>query len=247
MKPVATEIGMNRTGIEMSPLDGKEMVEGVSLGGPVPSGGPELAAEERRSYTEDAPPLGTVPLPTSLRGAARAAADLIRGKAPIVLLDKLAERLAFERTGSRLYAGVLVKVQASESWKGGPTVSELVRYRDEELDHFRLVAAALDELGADPTAVTPGADVIAVSSSGLLQVVADPRTTVAQALEALLAAELVDNDGWPLLIELCKGLGKDEIAQRFLGAQRAELAHLASVRRWLTDEVSLEAHAALAA
>jgi hypothetical protein len=110
-----------------------------------------------------------------------------------------------------------------------------------------MVRGAMEELGADPTAITPAADVIGVASSGLLQVVTDPRTTLPQSLDALLTAELTDNDGWQMLIELARIYGKEDLVTRFQIAKAAEEVHLAEVRRWLTVETSLEAQRDLAA
>ena len=118
---------------------------------------------------------------------------------------------------------------------------------NEELAHVELLRSALEELGADPTATTPGADVIGVASMGLLQVVADPRTTLPQCLDALLTAELTDNDGWQTLIALGRALGKDDLVVEFERAKAAEAVHLAEVRRWLSVEAALEVTRALAA
>jgi hypothetical protein len=83
----------------------------------------------------------------------------------------------------------------------------LGRIRAEELAHFHLLCEAAITLGADPTAQTPCADVAATASMGLLHVVADPRTTLAQSLNAILTGELTDNAGWDLLTELAQEAG----------------------------------------
>jgi hypothetical protein len=96
-------------------------------------------------------------------------------------------------------------------------------------------------LGGDPTAMTPCADVAGVAGAGWLQVVTDPRTTLAQALSAVLSAELTDDAGWQLLIELATTLGQDDLAARFSEAAEAESRHVAQVRKWLRDVVVTEA------
>jgi len=239
VKPVSTEIGPNRTGIGTSPIDSKEMLEAVDLG-PVSPGGPELAEALRREYAESDATIGTVPPPTTVKGVITTVSQSIRGQTPVVYLDKLGERLAFERTGTRLYELIRVKVEASATWKGGPTLADVQRIHDEELEHFHLLREVLEELGADPTATTPSADVIGVASSGLLQVISDARTTLPQSLDALLTAELTDNDGWQMLIDLGTALGKKEHVARFERARAAEAVHLADVRRWLSVEAALE-------
>lgn len=246
MKSVNSSTGLNRTGIGMSPLDSKEMLEGRDLG-PISPGGPEDAAAMRREYAESEETVGAVPSPTTVQGAITTVVEAIKGHSPAIFLDKLGERLAFERTGTRLYEALQLKLQASDTWEGGPTLVEVQRIHDEELAHFELLRAAMDELGADPTAVTPAADVIGVASMGLLQVITDPRTTLPQCLDALLTAELTDNDGWQTLIELGRTLGKDDLVVELERAKADEEVHLSDVRRWLSRESRLEATSSLAA
>ena len=71
------------------------------------------------------------------------------------------------------------------------------------------------------TAQTPCADVSATASMGIVQVLTDPRTTLAQCLNALLTAELTDNAGWELLIDLAEELGHSDMADEFTDPQRA--------------------------
>ena len=74
-----------------------------------------------------------------------------------------------------------------------------------------MVEAAIRSIGADPTVQTPSADVDGVASMGLIQVLTDPRTSVAQCLEAILIAELADNDGWQMLILFAEKMGMDDM------------------------------------
>jgi len=92
----------------------------------------------------------------------------------------------------------------------------------------------MEELGADPTAQTPSADVSGVASTGLVQVITDPRTTMPQSLTALLTAELTDNDGWQMLVDMVRLFDQDEMVKRFQLAQQQEAIHLGHVRHWLT-------------
>ena len=54
----------------------------------------------------------------------------------------------------------------------------------------------------------------------------------------MLTAELTDNAGWELLIQLSEQAGESELAGRFLGALAQEQEHLAIVKGWLTLLVS---------
>jgi hypothetical protein len=53
----------------------------------------------------------------------------------------------------------------------------------------------------------------------------------------MLTAELTDNDGWELLIELADNLGHRDTAREFEGALKNEREHLESVRGWLSGRV----------
>jgi rubrerythrin len=112
---------------------------------------------------------------------------------------------------------------------------------DEEFKHFAMLGEVIMKLGADPTAMTPCADVTAVESVGLMQVVTDPRTNLAQSLHAMLIAELADTAAWELLATLAKELGHAELAARFEEANANEMKHLGMVRMWLTNQVIDEA------
>lgn len=229
-----TDIGMNRTGVKTSPIDSKKLVEGAERYSPATGINGQALAAERLAWSRDAEPVGTMPPPASLKGAAKTGVEMLKGHKPNVFLDKLGERAAFERAGTRLWEAVLVKLEAGNVHQGGPTREEVEQIRDEELRHFAIVRDAIVRLGADPTVMTPGADIVGVAGMGLVQVVTDPRTTLTQALEAMLIAELTDNDAWLMLADLAEEIGQDELASQFRVALHEEEVHLARVRTWLT-------------
>jgi demethoxyubiquinone hydroxylase (CLK1/Coq7/Cat5 family) len=115
------------------------------------------------------------------------------------------------------------------------SIDQLQQFRAEEAAHIGWCWDALRQLGADPTVVTPMADTNAVASIGLMQLITDPRTTIAQSLHAIHVAELADNDGWRLLIKLAREMGQDEMAGRFQAALEEEDRHLASLRTWMEE------------
>ncbi|WP_164017749.1 ferritin-like domain-containing protein [Pyxidicoccus trucidator] len=232
MKKTTSDIGMNKTGIATSPVDSADIIQAAKARQPSHLGDDSLLLKVRQQYAVESKGLGSVPPPASLKGSK-----------PTVFIDKLGERAAFERSGVRLYQGALAKHEVLGSWEGGPTTEGLQRILNDELSHFGLVSEALVKLGADPTAVTPCADVAAVASMGLPAVVADPRMNLRDTLHALLVAELTDNAGWELLIELARGLGHDTLAARFQLALDAEAEHLTMVRNWLSAGITLEARA----
>jgi rubrerythrin len=230
-----TSIGMNRTGVATSPIDSKRQREASEQLTPFTGGDGDALAASRLWWSEQAEPVGTMPPPASVKGVVKTGVEMVKGHKPTVFLDKLGERAAYERAGTRLYDALLVKHAAANVHEGGPTRAELEHIRDEELRHYTIVRDAIVSLGADPTVMTPSADIAGVLGMGLFQVVTDPRTTLTQCLEAVLVAELTDNDAWGMLAALADNLGHEELAERFRAALVEEKEHLRLVRGWLAE------------
>jgi hypothetical protein len=103
----------------------------------------------------------------------------------------------------------------------------------EEFEHFQFLKDAITKLGGDPTVVTPSADLHATITRGVLEAIVDARTTLPQALEAMLVAELADSDAWDSLIELAREGGSDIDVPLFENAAGEEAIHLERVRAWI--------------
>ena len=238
-----TDLGTNRTGVQTAPARTREMAENTSAVVAAPQDAIALALA-RSEAARAAPPVGTMPAPGNVKGIAKTAVMAAKGEKATVFLDRLGERLAFERGGVRLYEAVLAKIPASTTREGTLSVEELRRFRDEELGHVLFVKEAIETLGGDPTVETPCADVAGVMSRGLFHVVTDPRTTLTQCLDAILTAELADNDGWKILVAMAEALGENDLSRRFTDALADEDRHLQAVRGWLAErlEIQLGAH-----
>jgi rubrerythrin len=152
-----------------------------------------------------------------------------------VLLDKLGERLSFERQGTLLYEAFLRKVQSAPVAEVSARAEDLRRICDQENEHFRLLENAIKELGGDPAVPTPSAGTAGVLSHGILEIVNDPTTTIAQTVQAILNVELVDNDGWQMLIELASELRQSKLEVLCKRALQEEREHLGIVRAWLSQ------------
>ena len=221
----------NRTGIQTAPELAEESIEGASSAPPSSEGGIEDIAEYRGEYIAEGFPIGSMPtLPVSEEAEAE---EEELGMA--VLLDKLSERLAFERMGTRLYEALLNKVEVLGETTPGPTLEQIEHIGREEMEHFLMLNRTITDMGGDPTVQSPCADVAGVASMGIMQVLTDPRTSVAQCLQALLTAELTDNAGWELLIQLADNLGQDEMKAEFETALANEEEHLQNVRTWVSE------------
>jgi rubrerythrin len=251
-----TTLGPNMTGATLAPAALAAMTRATDDLSPFEEIDVSEMESHKLTYIEESDAVGSIPVPTSLKGMAKSGMSKLKGKHPGVFLDKLGERLAYERTGARLYEALILKFNAArqaggddvlpairlgaESDRGeeAETAEQLLhRIRSEELQHFQLLSEAIVKMGGDPTSQTPCADVTAMASSGFMQVLNDPRTTLAQCLNSMLAVELADNAGWELLASLADDMGEADLAGQFLGALAQEQEHLVIVKQWLTGLV----------
>lgn len=223
-------LGMNRTGMQTSPMDAKRLLEATREF--QPESAVEDLADVRTMMIGEADPVGSVPPPATMKGMATAGMEMLAGRKAHAMLDKLAERLAFERAGTRLYEAFCTKCEANASDLGAIDLETLRHFRDEEASHVRLLDEAIRSVGGDPTAATPCADLTGVESMGLMQVVTDPRTSVVQSLHAVFVAELADEPAWDLLSSTAEEMGQTDLANRFRSALAEERTHLLTIRNW---------------
>ena len=238
-----TSLGHNRTGLQMSPLHGELLTETAQRDIDrtfIDSPEGTLLAEMRRDYINDAESLGSIPPPATMKGMAKSGVGAITNKRLHVFVDKMAERLAYERGGTRLYDAALVKAIALA--EGTPVnIERMKQIRAEEVDHANLPSDAIESVGADPTAQTPCADLVGVQAMGLMQSITDPRTSLVQTLSSLLAAELIDVASWELLARLARDMGQDALGDRFEDALAHETQHLDTISRWYEALLNTEA------
>lgn len=253
-----TTLGHNRTGAALSPAALQAMNEAAEESTPGQTIDTSDLLAQKIAFISEAEAVGSVPAPATLKGYVKTGMAKLKGGEPTVLLDKLGERIAFERTGTRLYEALIAKYQATvaagddplaptpaalqtPSAAGESPLDTLVRIRSEELAHFKMLSRVVTKMGGDPTSQTPCADVTAVASMGIMQVLNDPRTTLAQCLNAMMTAELTDNAGWELLIGLAADAGEADLVALFETALIEERQHLDIIRGWLTALLSTPA------
>lgn len=233
-------LGTNRTGLKASPEKAAELLQSLHLQPEPPHPSPDID-DIRRSYREEADSVGSMPPPTNFRGLAGAAGAAVMNRRLHIFMDKLGERAAFERTGVRLYGAALTRL-ADASLPDGMSLADMQEIQNEEQSHLLLLIDAIEGLGGDPTCQTPCADFTAVQGMGLMQAINDPRATLPQVLETLLAAELIDAASWELLIELAEGMSHSELAEQMGAALAAEYRHVAKVRGWLSLAMAQSSH-----
>lgn len=214
------QVGNNRTGLATSP-ERRGMLDIPDDVGPTSRGSLDQVSAVRNRYARTGGPAATMP------AVPRVSSELVP------LLDLLGARMQFERTGVRLYDALIAKRDAYGGFRGGPDRDDLMEIRNEELAHMRMLDDIIGDLGGDPTVMTPCANVTAVMSSGIPMVLLDPRTSLVDGLDAVIVAELADNEEWSSLIDLARDMRRDDLMRRFIAAHNTEEEHLAKVRRWL--------------
>lgn len=263
----ATSTGPKLAGSVVSPQGGKAILDALhEFSSPELINTPAQMPQQV-VYIDEPGAVAYAPPRSSIQAEIRTGMKKSTGKSdPFIFLDKIGERIAFECGGTRLYDALITKYQSLCQQRGDrlPSVGKLPgsqaegsvlrgvakdetpletisRIRAEEQSHFSLLCQAMKQLGGDPAAPAPCADIIATGAAGLIQVVTDPRTTLAQCLNAVIAAELIDAAGWELLALLADEAGECALRGRFLGALSQEQQHLAIVQGWLS--VLLSEHA----
>ena len=129
---------------------------------------------------------------------------------PEKVIDVLGERLAFERSGVKLYDAILKKVKASRHTQLKKLVHELEEHRDQEEEHAEWCAEQIRALGGDPDEKTERALLVEIEAQGLEEVIFGD-APLSQMFHALNTAELADNGGWALLVGLADQAGDEEV------------------------------------
>jgi len=141
------------------------------------------------------------------------------------LVDKLCERLAVETGGVDIYKAVIDKMDDAD------IINRLQRFMRDEAQHCELLARYLDTLGV-ATRETPSARLARLEGEAYLKLIGEAQTP-AQVLNILLTVELMDENGWEMIIDLGRDLHDDELVHTLNAALRDEKEHLRGVRGML--------------
>ncbi len=159
---------------------------------------------------------------------------LVKHNAAFVL-DVLSGRLAFERTGVKLYDNAIRKIERNSEPRYHALVGQMCEIRDEEAEHAQWLEALIRGLGGNPDEKTDLAELESEESCGIESIVVDGHDKVIHVLHALLAAELADNAGWDLLVALADEAGDRSAKREFKKRLHEEEEHLVFVRRALAS------------
>ncbi len=152
-------------------------------------------------------------------------------KNPEKLIDLLQERLAFERTGVKLYDRVLLMMRASQEPQVLGMVDTMQAYRDEEAEHQEWLEEQIRALGGDEHGESVRARLVATESRGIEEVILHKDVELQHLFHALMAAELVDNAGWDLLVALAEEADDDDALDALSLRQAEEEDHLEYLRQ----------------
>jgi len=145
-------------------------------------------------------------------------------------IDLLNERLAFERTGVRLYDRMLLRMRLAENGEVQRMVDRMQRYRDQEREHEEWLEDQIRALGGDDHVPTEKSVLVLAETQGIERVVhRDPRLD--HDFHALLTAELADTAGWDLLVRMAEHFGDREAQREFRQRLREEQEHVLFVRK----------------
>ncbi|MCU1281195.1 MAG: hypothetical protein JWM53_4741 [bacterium] len=141
------------------------------------------------------------------------------------LVDKLCERLAVETGGVDIYRAAIAKLDDPM------VVARLEHFMQQEAKHRDLLAAYLDRLGVEGRQ-TPSARLAKHEGEAYLKLIGEADTP-AQLLNILLTVELMDENGWEMIVNLGRDIHDDDMVHTLEGALQEEKEHLRGVRGML--------------
>ena len=177
MKQTAT-VGTNRTGVAVAPERLQEMLSGMEEFPPSAQGNAQEIAQVRIAYAQLAEPPGSVPLPPTLKGKIATTVQAIKEEQ----FSSWTSSGSGWRSSGRARASMkpwsrsMTPMAASRAARAGTISSTCCRNTG-----ATMLQAAIEQLGGDPTAVTPSANLQATAAHGIQKVVVDPRTTLLQS------------------------------------------------------------------
>jgi len=154
------------------------------------------------------------------------------------VIDLLNERLTFERSGVKLYDKILERMRNDP--QAAPMVEQMQEHRDEEKEHEEWLEEQIRALGGDARSPSEKSILVRAESQGIEHVI-ERDAQLPHDFHALLIAELADNAGWDLLVQLADEVGDRDAKKEFKKRLHEEEEHLLFVRhaveQFAKDEV----------
>jgi bacterioferritin (cytochrome b1) len=150
------------------------------------------------------------------------------------VIDLLSERLAFERAGVGLYDMLLERLRVAADLALQALIEQVQEHRDEEKEHEEWLEEQIRALGGDAHAPTEHSILAQAESEGVERVMRRDES-IPHDFHALLIAELADNAGWDLLVQIADELGDSDAKKEFKKRLHEEEKHLLFVRKTLLE------------
>jgi len=154
------------------------------------------------------------------------------------VIDLLNERLTFERSGVKLYDKILERMRTDP--QAARMVDQMQEHRDEEKEHEEWLEKQIRALGGDARSPSEKSILVRAESQGIEHVI-ERDAHLPHDFHALLIAELADNAGWDLLVQLADEVGDRDAKKEFKKRLHEEEEHLLFVRhaveQFAKDEV----------
>jgi bacterioferritin (cytochrome b1) len=144
----------------------------------------------------------------------------------VKVIDALAERLAFERASVQLYDAIIGRVRRAKDPELTSLLPDLEAHREHEREHQEWLERKIRELGGDPNLETEYSRLAKVESQGIEKVILDGDDSIPHMFHALLTAELTDNAGWEMLVDLADEVGDHDARHIFRRYLHDEEHHL---------------------
>jgi bacterioferritin (cytochrome b1) len=146
------------------------------------------------------------------------------------VINLLNERLAFERAGVKLYDAILERMRSSGDPQIQRMVEQMQEHREDEKRHEEWLEEQIRALGGDAHTPSEKSILVQAESQGIEHVIQrDP--LLPHDFHALLVAELADNAGWDLLVQLADEVGDRDAKKEFKKRLHEEEEHLLFVRK----------------
>ena len=143
------------------------------------------------------------------------------------VIDLLNERLTFERSGVKLYDKILERMRTDP--QAALMVEQMQENRDEEKEHEEWLEKQIRALGGDARSPSEKSILVRAESQGIEHVI-ERDAQLPHDFHALLIAELADNAGWDLLVQLADEVGDRDAKKEFKKRLHEEEEHLLFVR-----------------
>lgn len=132
-----------------------------------------------------------------------------------LLLEKLGEKLAYDRAFCRLYESFLKKRSTSflrNIRVKGLELKTFERHVAMKAAHYEILQDAFLNLGGDPEAIVPSEDLSTIAKLGIVSIFVDPRANMRSILHSVRIVELTGKSTTLYLTRLAYAAGLDDLA-----------------------------------